>query len=595
MKLSDYVIQRLAEANVQHVFFVPGGGAMHLNDSLGKHREITYVCNFHEHGSAVAAEAYAKATNNLGVALVTTGPGSTNCVTGCASAWVNSAPVLFLSGQVKRSDMKTGTNLRQLGLQEVDTVAIVNPITKYARTLTDPATIRYHIDKALHLAREGRPGPVWLDIPLDVQGAEIEPDSLEPFVPPHCPPPQGLTDQVAQVIDWLTTAQRPIILAGGGIRCAGAVDAFLQLVDRLGVPVATTWVGADLVPDDHRLYVGRPGAFASRGANFSVQNSDLLITIGARWDLATTGFAPPLFARAARRVAVDVDAAELTKLHDVVDLGVCADAAWFVQEMLRQTASTALPSRGDWVARCRAWRGKYPVVTPDMRGHVNDTSTYVFVERLGELLQGSDVVVEGSAGIHSEIFFLTFAVKAGQRVLADGSLGAMGYGVPAALGACLGANRRTILVDGDGSFMPNVQELQVISRLQLPTKMFVVNNSGYSSIRVSQQRWFGRLVAADPTSGLSLPSLKAVAGAFGIPFIRVEREAELDTALRHALSGPGPIMCDIAVPREEDRVPRLANYRRADGSMASKPIEDLFPFLEREEFLANMISPPLPE
>jgi len=593
-KLSDYVMAELARIGVKHVFMVPGGAAMHLNDSLGKTPGLEFVCNLHEHASAVSAEAYGKTTGNLGVAMVTAGPGSTNAVTGVTSAWVNSSPCLFISGQVKRADLKQGNPIRQLGLQEVDIVSIVRPITKYAVTITDPATIRFHLEKALHLARTGRPGPVWLDFPLDVQAAMLDIEALERFTPPVAEA-DGLSAQVTQVIDLLNASERPVVLVGGGIRLGHAETELLELLDILGVPVLSTWVGADLITEDHPLFVGRPGSFAPRGANFAVQNSDFLLAIGARLDLATTGYAQKGFARAARKVMVDVDPAELEKMHGAVDVAIAADAGAFIRETIRQRERVQKSDRTSWTTRCRNWKKRYPVVGPEHTGRQSDTSTYLFVDRLSEMLGEGDVIVEGSSGIHSEIFFLAFRVKAAQRIIADGSLGAMGYGLPATIGTCLAAGRQTVLVEGDGSLMPNIQELETIARLRLPIKIFVVNNHGYSSIRASQQRYFQRLVAADTTSGLTLPDVSRVAAAFGIQSERIDRESELDDVMKRCLAAAGPVICDVNVPREEDRVPRLSSLQRPDGTMVSKPLEDLFPFLERDEFLENMIIPPLEE
>ena len=599
-KLSDYVLRRVAQEGVRNVFIVPGGGAMHLNDSLAGRSDLNFVANYHEHASAVGAEAYAKLTGNLGVALVTAGPGSTNCLTGLTSAWVNSAPVLFLSGQVKRSDLKGARPLRQLGLQEVDIVSIVKPITKYAVTITEPSSIRMHLDLALYHARHGRPGPVWLDIPLDVQSIQIDPDALEPANIPLYPSPSkiDLANAVRGVIADISRSERPMLLLGAGIRIAGAAQLATDLVNRLGVPCATTWVGADLVDDQHPCFAGRPGAFAPRGANFAVQNSDMLLSIGARWDFATTGFSHAGFARAARTVVVDVDVAELDKLGTAADLCILANAKDFLTEMLRQVPARAASNKlqVSWLERVQNWRKRYPVVTRELRGLQTGVSTYVFVEALADRLGSQDIIVEGSAGIQSEIFFMTFAAKAGQRIIADGSFGSMGYGVPAVIGACIGGQgRRTVLVDGDGSLMPNLQELETIRRLGLPIKIMVINNNGYASIRVSQLRWFKRTIAADSSCGLTFPDLQKVAATFNLPFYLINNEEEMGPMLDRALSADGPALLDIRVPVEEDRRPRLGNYQKPDGTMASKPLEDLFPFLDREEFLQNMIIPPLEE
>jgi len=594
IKLAEYVLSVVEKAGTRDVFLVPGGAAMHLNDALGQSK-LNYVATFHEHAAAVAAEAYAKQANGLGVAMVTAGPGSTNAITGVGSAWVNSAPLLVLSGQVKSTDVKQGP-IRQLGLQEIDIISIVAPITKYAVTVMDPGTIRFHMEKAIHLATTGRPGPVWIAIPMDIQAAMIDPASQPGYTPEPTRSDGALAKQIDQLIELLDKAERPVLLAGGGIRFAGAERRFRELVELLGIPVQTTWVGVDLLPDNHPLYAGRPGSFASRGANFAVQNSDFMLALGARLDFATTGYSRTRFARAAKRVAVDVDPAEIDKMRDVLDLGIVAGADAVIDELLRRRSTLGRRDRSSWLKRVQAWKERYPVVTPDLRGKHDSTSTYVLVEKLSQLLNNDDVVVEGSSGIHSEIFFLTYEVKENQRVHADGSYGSMGYGVPAVIGICVAAGRRrTILVDGDGSFQPNIQELQTIVREKLPVKMIIVNNDGYSSIRSSQQRYFQRLVAADASSGLSIPDFGRVAAAYGIRYVKIGAEHELDEKMRQALAGPDPVICEVVVPPEEDRVPRLSTVQKADGRLVSRPLEDMFPFLEREEFLANMLIDPLPE
>lgn len=583
-KVSDVIVTRVAAEGVRHVFMVPGGAAMHLNDSVGAAPGLEYVVTLHEHAAAVAAEAYGKVTSNLGVAMVTAGPGATNALTGLASAWVNSTPCLFLSGQVKMADRKGDTPVRQHGLQEVDIVSVVGSLTKKAVTITDPAMFLRELDEAIRLARSGRPGPVWIEVPLDVQAMMVETANS----PAAGPAPAAPVPHVELVAAMLASARRPVILAGGGIRIASATKDFLALAEELGVPVLTTWVGCDLLADNHPLFAGRPGSFAPRGANFAVQCADVLLTIGARWDLATTGFAPEKFARSAKRVAVDVDPGELAKLSQFVDVTVEADAGAFVRA-LRTEMKGRKPEAAAWRAQCQAWRTKYPVILPEHRGRPNGVSTYLVVDVLSEKLGEGDLIVEGSSGIHSEIFFLAFRVKRDQRVICDGSLGAMGYGLPAAVGACLASGRkRTLLVEGDGSFFPNMQELETIARLNLPVKIVVVNNDGYSSIRSSQERWFGRLTGADRTSNLSLPDIQRVAASFGIPSTRVESEPQLEEALSGLLAADGPGICEVMVPAEEDRVPRLASYRRADGVMESKPLEDMFPFLDSAEIQANL-------
>ncbi len=599
MKLTDYVVNFVAQQGVKHVFFLPGGGAMHLNDSLGHCPCLTYVAVQHEQAAAVAAEAYARVTNNLGAAMVTTGPGGTNAVTGVAAAWLDSTPVLFLSGQVKRADLKTGRGLRQLGVQEIDIVSIVQSITKYAVTILDPASIRYHLEKAVYLARSGRPGPVWIDIPLDVQAAKIEPDSLRGFDPVEVEKPWEdvpVRDLVAETIKFLNQAERPVILVGNGVRIAGAETLFHQLVDTIKIPVLTTRLGVDLLPASHPLCFGMPGGIASRASNFTLQNCDFLLILGARLDMALIAYAPERLARGARKVMVNIDPAEIVKLGSSIDLAIAADAGRFIQELMALQGTVQVRDRGTWLTRCRAWQSRYPFVQDEQRRETRGISMYAFSEILAEELAEGDVVLPGSSGFTAEIFLTAFKCKGGQRVFHNKGTGSMGLAQPAALGACLAAGgKRTVCVDGEGGFAMNSQELETIHRLQLPIKFFVVNNGGYASIRASQSNYFGRLTAADSTSGLSLPDFVKVAGAYGLAARRISNPARLREEVRLTLQQEGPVVCEIMVLPDEPRIPRVSSMQRPDGSMVSKPLEDLFPFLDREEFRQNMVVTPLDE
>ncbi len=598
MKLSDYVFQFVAQQGVKHVFMVAGGGAMHLNDSVGHCPGLEYVCNLHEQAAAMAAETYAKLNENLGVALVTTGPGSTNAITGTAGAWLDSTPCLFISGQVKRSDMIGETGVRQMGVQEIDIVSIVRPITKYAVTVMEPKDIRYHLEKALYLARTGRPGPVWIDIPLDVQASQIDPASLKGFDPgelPQMTQPAYLPRLVAQAIELLNMAERPILLIGNGVRLAGTRQEMHELIGRLGIPVLLTWLAHDLLPEAHELLVGRPGPVAPRGANFALQNSDWLLTIGARLDMVLTGYAHDRFARAAQKIMVDIDPTEILKMKMPLAVAICADAKAFIQEMLRQSDHLVPRDRAPWMKRCFEWKTKYPIVLPEYRTQ-KLVSTYVLTDVLSNELVSDDVIVSGSSGAGIEIFLLAFRVKDGQRVLVTTALGAMGYGLPAAIGACMASgNKRTILVDGDGGFQLNIQELEVLARLNLPVKIFILSNQGYASIRTSQSRYFGRLTGADANSGVTLPDLGRVVTAYGLSFMQIKDQVNLVQQVREVLNAPGPIVCEALVPADEPRAPSLASMQRPDGSMVSKPLEDLWPFMDRQEFLSNMIIPPIEE
>jgi acetolactate synthase-1/2/3 large subunit len=599
VRLSDYVLRFVVNLGVKHIFLVPGGGAMHLNDALSRCPDIEPVCNLHEQASAIAAENYSRATKHLGVCMVTTGPGATNAITGLAGAWLDSIPCLFLSGQVKRADRMISpegvhSGVRQMGVQEVDIVSIVKPLTKYAVTIDQPESIRYHLEKAIYLAHSGRPGPVWIDIPLDLQAIQIDECALSGFISgePAAPPPD-----VSPVIEALNRSQRPIILAGNGIRLAHAETDFFELLDTLQVPVETTWLAIDIVPSTHPLFVGRPGSLASRGSNFAIQNSDFLLSIGSRLDRVITGYAPDRFARAAEKVMVDIDPAELVKMGDSFQNKICCDAGVFIRALLARRREVTKPDRSPWLARCAQWKTRYPIVTEEHRKTPGRVSVYHFSEVLSSELQENDYIVSGSSGSAIELFLFALKVKPGQRVFHTTALGAMGFGIAASIGACLAGGRcNVVCVDGDGGFQFNIQELEAVRRLNLPIKFFVLNNAGYASIRISQTAFFGEpRIGCDAKTGQTLPDVRKVAEAYGISTAIIRDQSNLRAEIRRVLVMPGPVVCDVQVIPEEVRAPRLASVQRPDGSFVSKPLEDLAPFLDREEFLDNMIIPPLPE
>jgi len=595
VKLSDYVMQFVADQGVKYVYMLSGRGVMHLDDSLGGCSDLKYVCNLHEQACAVAAEAHSRVTNHLSAALVTTGPGGTNTITGVAGAWLDSTPVLFISGQVKRADLKKDSGVRILGVQEIDIVTIVDSITKYAVTIEDPQSIRYHLEKAVYLALSGRRGPVWIDVPLDVQASQIDPSTLEGFTPPAEPAAElsRLHSQVGELVQMLGSAQRPVILAGNGIRMAGAEKLFLEVAERLEIPVLTTWLGLDLIYDDHPLCFGRPGSLAPRGANFTLQNCDLLIVVGSRLDMAMTAYAHDRLARGAKKVMVDVDEAEIRKMKTTIHLPIIADAGAFLSELNEQCGGINPANWDEWLKRCRDWKTRYPLVLQEQRDMPEPMSMYHFSEALSDELGEGDVIVPGSSGFSIEIFLLCLKIKRGQRCFHNRGTGSMGLGLPASIGAAVASQRRTICVDGDGGFQMNIQELATAERLGLPIKFFIANNDGYASIRASQTGYFHRLIGADKTSGVTLPDLGEVAKAYGLPFVRITDKATLNQSIREVLEAPGPTVCEVIVAPAEDRIPRASSFIRPDGSMGSRPLEDLFPFLPRDEFRANMIVEPI--
>ena len=596
IKLSDYVFKFLAGQGIKDVFLLPGGGCMHLLDSLGQQKEINHTCFLHEQAAVIAAEAYGQYTNHLGVTLLTTGPGGTNAVTGVAGAWIDSTPLLILSGQAKRQDLRRHTGVRQMGIQEVDIVSLVSPITKYAVTVFEPEEIGYHLEKALFLSATGRKGPVWIDIPLDVQGSVIETERLQPFKRPVA---QGnkkeITGKAKQALRLLKQAKRPVILLGNGVRLSDSQKIFLGLIEKLKIPVLATWKAADLIHEDHPLYCGKPGAIGQRGANFTQQNADWIMCLGARLDLCQVAHNYPNFARNAKKVIVDIDDKEINKLKKfgmTVDIEINANVGDFLKQLIDLVQENDLNSNSGWTARCRRWKEDYPVVLPEYRQTNGPVNTYVLVDILSEILEESDLIVPGSSGACAEIVQQAYRVRKGQRLLNTPGLGAMGFGLPASIGACLASGkRRTISIIGDGGLQHNIQELETLSRLKLPIKLFILNNKGYGSIKVMQQNHFeSRYVCCNPESGLTLPDICRVAGAYGLETIRIESQENLKQKITEVIKTKGTIICDVIVDSKIPTAPRVSSQVLPDGKIISKPMEDLWPFLERAEYRENMMT-----
>lgn len=597
MKLSDYVIKYLEQLNVKHMFMLPGGGAMHLNDSLGKSEKIQYVVCLHEQACAIAAEAYARVTNQPGLLMVTTGPGGTNALTGVAAAYIESTPMIVISGQVKMMDQIRDQGIRQQGMQELDIVSIVKPVTKYAVMVTKPEEIRYHLDRAVYEATTGRKGPVWLDLPLDIQAMQVDEESLTGWQLETADAQDvqaadaALERQVLKIIDELNHASRPVLLAGNGIRLAEAIPEFEKLVDELGIPVLTTWNGIDLIGEDHPLFFGRPGGMGQRYANFVQQNSDFFLSIGARMNLLQTGYNFDGFAREAVKVMVDIDENELHKINVRLQIAVCADAKAFIRCMLKHADRIEKRDHSEWIAYARRMKEKYPVVLKKYWEQQDEVNTYALLDVITEQMSDNDIYVSGSSGTCIDVSMQTFRVKKGQRVFSTKGLASMGFGVPATIGACLAGNRRrTVCVNGDGGFQMNIQELETIHRLNLPIKIFVLNNHGYAQIHATQKNIFaGHYVACDEASQLTLSPISDVAAAYRLKTVQIYHNDELKEKVHEVLAYDGPVICEVFVPIDLSAFPKQVSYKRSDGQMESLPLEYMNPMLPEEEMEENML------
>jgi acetolactate synthase-1/2/3 large subunit len=592
MKLSDYVVDFLVQHGVPDIFLVTGGGIMHLVDSVGQHPGMRFICNYHEQACAIAAEAYARTRNSVGACLVTTGPGSTNALSGIAGAFVDSIPVVVISGQVRRDLLADYSKLRQFGPQEINIDDMARPVVKYFKTVMDPASIRRELECAWHHATTGRPGPVWINIPLDVQAAVIEPGNLPGFEPP---PADGagsngdLATNVAEAIRLLRAARRPVLIGGNGIHLGRARAAFARLVERVQAPVLGTIGGLDLMAEEHPLCMGRFGPAGQRRANFTLQNSDFLLSIGASMSVSSIGFNTAGFAPKARRVMVNVDPADLAKSNYRPHLGIATDAREFIEEFLRQSEGVDFACSPRWLAACAGWKERYPTITPDYLADRDHVNSYVFARALSDALAPGDVVVTGnSLDIVSVLH--SFSVKPGQRVFTNINFGAMGWDLPAAVGACVGHNRAPVcLVTGDGTMQFNVQEMMTLRTNKLPVKMFVFNNAGYESIRSTQRNYFaGHFVGSDFASGIGNPNFRLLAAAYGFGYDIIQNNAELGAKLPKVLAMEGPVLCELNLSPEQSRSPKSMSARRPDGTFETRPLEDQFPFLPREELEYNM-------
>jgi acetolactate synthase-1/2/3 large subunit len=592
IKVSDFVIKFLVAKGIHDIFLVSGGGIMHLLDSVGQNENMNYYSNYHEQACAISAEGYARITNGVGACLVTVGPGGGNALSGMLGAWYDSIPTIIICGQVRRDLIADYSKVRQIGPQEGNNLAMVKPVTKYAAAVLDPHMIKYELELAFYKATSGRPGPVWLDIPLDVQDSQVDESQLRGFTPEDLEITGSraqLKSDVKAVIDLLKTAKRPIFLCGNGIHLSKSEELLGKLLKKVQVPVVLPDTAKDLVAEDYPLYMGIFGTAGQRRANFAVQNSDCVLSLAAGLCLKKVGFNYKGFAPKAKKIIVDIDAGQL---HDQVlkpDLAVEADIHIFLEELLSQLEDVSLNPSTKWLDACVKWKQRYPLIVDDYYLDTEHVNSYVFIDRLSDALSRSDILVAGN-GLDTVSYIQVFKVKEGQRTLTSGNWGAMGWDLPLAIGMCIGNGKhRTICVTGDGSLQWNVQELLTIRHYNLPIKIFVFNNRGYSSIRATQKTFFkGRFVGSEQGSGVSNPDFEKLAAAYGLEYACITNNDEIEQGITKVLSTNSPALCEVNISPEQGITPKASAFIREDGTIESRPLEDMAPFLPREEIWENM-------
>ena len=592
MRCADWIFKTLADRGAKHVFLVTGGGAMFLNDALRCEKRLTPVCCHHEQGAAIAAEGYARITGKPAVVSVTTGPGGTNALTGVIGQWLDSVPVVYISGQVKKITTTWSCpelKLRQLGDQEINIVDIVRPVTKYAKFVDDPKSIRRELEIALWHAVHGRPGPVWLDVPIDVQSAEVAESALEPFVPPEEPEYAPSPDEVARCAAMLRRAERPVVIAGNGIRIVGAKADFLKFIEKRGIPALGTFNGMDMLDDDHPLNAGRIGTIGQRAGNFVLQNADLILSLGSRNNIRQVSYNWENFGCRAAKIAVDIDPAELGKRLFCPDLAIAADAKKFISALDAELDKAPLPDWKKWREWCAERRRALPALTQEHREWRDGVNPYFFMHEVCRAAPDGANIVAGN-GTACVALFQTACVAGGKRIFWNSGCASMGYDLPAALGAAAANGRTTVALAGDGSIMMNLQELQTIVRSRLPVKIFVLDNDGYSSIKQTQRNVFGpELIGCDDASGVSFPDFAAVGAAFGLATGTLTDQEGLFARLEAILAAPGPSLTVVKLPADFGFAPKLSSRKLEDGTLVSATLEDMFPFLDREEFARHMI------
>lgn len=594
IKISDYISEFLVENGISTIFMISGGGMMHMLDSVGKQPGLNCVFNLNEQASSICAESYGQYTNHLGACMVTTGPGATNAVTGCAGAWTDSTPVLFISGQCRTQQMGQLHGLRIYGAQEIAIVPVVKPITKYAVTVLHKDEIKYHLEKAVYLATHGRRGPVWIDVPLDIQGASVDIDNLKSFDPKEENLIEHKTinaDDIEQVYQLLNTSKRPVFLIGHGVVATGKQELIRNIAEDYQIPVLATWRAKGVFGDEEELFMGSPGIPTTRYSNYVLQNADLVIIIGTRLNPAITAYDEPHFAYQAKKVYVELEKGEIDKLSIPFDLSIQGDAGEFLETFYASRDLYDHLDRSNWLAYCTHIKDKYPLnkeIQPfDNGGKVDG---FLFADRLSEFSKASDVFVGSSSGRTCGISHMAYRLKQNQRFVTSMGLGSMGWCIPSAIACCIASGKhRTLVMEGDGSLQHNIQELALIHSYHLPIKIFIFSNGGYASIYTMQKNNFqGRLAGCNPASGVEFPAVADIAKAYHLEYRKIESNESVDQNLKEIMSNDKPYLCEIMGSIHFDEIPKSMTIANKDGTFTSSKLENLYPFVNEEEQKKNM-------
>jgi acetolactate synthase-1/2/3 large subunit len=592
IRVADYIANFISDRlGLKDVFMLTGAGIMHLTDGVACNKKLRAICVHHEQSASMALEAYARANEDFAVGYFSTGPAALNALTGLGGAWQDSVPCLFISGQVKRSEAGHTAGvpgLRQFGVQELDIIPVVSSLCKYAVHLTNPTMVRYELEKAVDIAKSGRPGPVWFEVPMDVQATMIEPDTLDAYEYTYVQPAAS-PDDIQYLVGALQQAQRPVIVAGRGVRLAGAQRLLQEFATTNKIPVVTPYLGIDNLRHDLDVYIGKTGVKGDRPANFAMQNADLILTIGTSLHVSVIGYEYEQFARAAKKIVVDIDPTSHKKKTIKIDRLIESDAKFLLDVLMKVDRS--INAKPEWLARCVEWKKKYPVCLPEYKNTVGAINIYSFVDRLSALSCPGDMFVSDAGSAFYAVSQGIQLTKDRQRYIPSGAMATMGYTLPAAIGVSAATgDARVLAVTGDGSFQQNIQELQTLLHYNLPVKLFVLNNDGYLSIRASQKNYFKeRYIGEGPRSGVTMPDTLRICEAYGIPAARVSDLANLDQAIQLALDTPTPYVLDIVTPPEQPIIPTVSSRVNPDGSMSSRPLEDMAPFLDRDEYHSNLL------